>query len=72
MEMTGAFMQYYREDAVYLERTAAWVERVGLDHIKEVLSDKATRDALNARIDEALSVTKEPWKEVIESEKIRK
>ena len=72
MEMIGAFMQYYREDAVYLERTSVWVERVGLDHIKEVLSDKATRDALNARIDEALSVTKEPWKEVIDSEKIRK
>ncbi|WP_046178225.1 nitrite reductase large subunit NirB [Domibacillus tundrae] len=72
MEMIGAFMQYYREDAVYLERTSVWVERVGLDHIKEVLADKATRDALNARIDEALSVTKEPWKEVIDSEKTRK
>ncbi|WP_018394499.1 nitrite reductase large subunit NirB [Bacillus sp. 37MA] len=72
MEMIGAFLQYYREDAAYLERTSVWVERVGLDHIKEVIADKATRDALNARIAEALSVTKEPWKEVIESEKIRK
>lgn len=72
MEMTGAFMQYYRENATYLERTSAWIERVGLEHVKEVLSDKATRDALNARIDEALSVAQEPWKEVIENEKTRK
>ncbi|OLN23928.1 nitrite reductase large subunit [Domibacillus antri] len=72
LEMIGAFMQYYREDAVYLERTSVWVERVGLDHIKEVLADKAARDAFNTRIDEALSVTKEPWKEIIENKKIRK
>ncbi|OXS79419.1 nitrite reductase large subunit NirB [Domibacillus enclensis] len=72
MEMIGAFMQYYREDAAYLERTSVWVERVGLDHIKEVLADQATRDAFNARIDEALSVTKDPWKEIIESKKTKK
>ena len=32
-----AIMQFYREDAYYLERTAHWIERVGLEYIKDVL-----------------------------------
>lgn len=32
-----AFLQYYREQAKYLERTAAWIERVGIDTVKEAL-----------------------------------
>ncbi|MFD1625339.1 nitrite reductase large subunit NirB [Azospirillum griseum] len=50
LEYTGAFMQLYREEARYLERTAPWVERVGLDHIKRALVDDAEgRAALHAR-----------------------
>ena len=30
-----AFMQLYREEARYLERTAPWIERVGLDYVQE-------------------------------------
>ncbi|MGB1109649.1 MAG: nitrite reductase large subunit, partial [Gammaproteobacteria bacterium] len=41
LEYTAAFMQMYREDARYLERTAPWVERVGLSKIKEALVDDA-------------------------------
>ena len=33
-EYTKGFMQFYREDAYYLERTAHWIERVGLQYIK--------------------------------------
>jgi nitrite reductase (NADH) large subunit len=39
-EMVKAYMQFYREDAYYLERTAHWIERVGLEYVKEVLFDK--------------------------------
>ncbi|WP_374943788.1 nitrite reductase large subunit NirB [Sphingomonas sp.] len=39
MEMCAAFIQLYREEARYLERTAPWIERVGLDHIKARLFD---------------------------------
>lgn len=72
LEMTGAFLQYYRETAHYLERTSKWIDRIGLDHIKEVLADKETRMALNERIEEALSTLKDPWKEAIENEGLKK
>jgi nitrite reductase (NADH) large subunit len=67
VEMTGAFLQYYRETATYLERTSAWVERLGVDKIREVLSDELTVKALNDRIDESLSIVQDPWKEAINS-----
>lgn len=72
LEITGAYLQYYRETAHYLERTSKWVERVGLDHIREVLDDEKTRKELNQRLDDALSVLKEPWKEAIENDNIQK
>ncbi|MFD2670343.1 nitrite reductase large subunit NirB [Marinicrinis sediminis] len=67
MEWCGAFLQYYREQARYGERTAHWIERVGLDAIREVLSDQATRTVLVERIEHTLSHTVDPWKEMIES-----
>ncbi|MBT2655788.1 NAD(P)/FAD-dependent oxidoreductase [Bacillus sp. ISL-18] len=67
VEMIGAYLQYYRETANYLERTSAWVDRLGLDHIREVLSDAETVKMLNFRIDEALSIVQDPWKEAIEN-----
>lgn len=39
METCLAFVQLYREDAHYLERTAPWLERKGLDWIKAQLFD---------------------------------
>jgi nitrite reductase (NADH) large subunit len=37
MDVCAAFIQLYREQAHYLERTAPWIERVGLDHVKQGL-----------------------------------
>ena len=39
MDVCAAFTQLYRENAWYLERTAPWLERVGLDWIKAALFD---------------------------------
>lgn len=39
IEHSAAFVQLYREDAWYLERTAPWLERKGLDWIKSQLYD---------------------------------
>jgi nitrite reductase (NADH) large subunit len=39
MDVCAAFTQLYREQAWYLERTAPWIERVGLDHVKAGLFD---------------------------------
>ncbi|WP_445488578.1 nitrite reductase large subunit NirB [Niallia sp. 03133] len=72
MEVTGAYLQYYRETANYLERTSAWIDRVGLAHVQSVLDDKEKRKELNARMEETLSVYKDPWKEIIESKKTTK
>jgi nitrite reductase (NADH) large subunit len=71
IELTGAYLQYYRETAEYLERTSKWLERVGLDHVKEVLTNEETRKALNERMDQTLERYIEPWKEVIDHKEIR-
>lgn len=71
IEITGAYIQHYRETANYLERTSVWVERVGFDTIKDIIGDKQKRMELNQRLDEALSVLQEPWKEIIESNAIQ-
>lgn len=72
MEITGAYLQYYRETANYLERTSAWIERVGLTHVQSVLEDKETCKKLNDRMNEALSVYKDPWKEIVNNDKTKK
>ena len=50
LEYCAAFLQLYREEAHYLERTAPWVERVGLTYIKRrVVEDATGRKELEAR-----------------------
>ena len=41
LEYCAAFMQIYREEAHYLERTAPWVERVGLTYVKQRVVEDA-------------------------------
>ncbi|RXY98354.1 nitrite reductase large subunit NirB [Fictibacillus sp. S7] len=69
--MAAAFIQYYRETAHYLERTSKWIERMGLEHVREVLFDEDSRSQLVGRIEEALSYTKEPWKEIIKNKETK-
>jgi len=62
MEYTGAFTQLYREEARYLDRTVHYIERVGLEHIKQrVVQDAANRKALYERLIYALQGAKNPW-----------
>ena len=65
MEYAAAFIQMYREEARYLERTAHWVERVGLDGIRaRVMNDAAERRALQRRFEESQSYSQDdPWAE---------
>jgi nitrite reductase (NADH) large subunit len=64
MEYTAAFAQLYREEAHYLERTAPWVERVGLGHIKaKVVEDAENRKALAERFRiSQIAAQIDPWK----------
>jgi nitrite reductase (NADH) large subunit len=64
LEYSGAFVQLYREEARYLDRTVHFVARVGLDYVKKrVLEDAEGRKALYARLQFALQGEKDPWEE---------
>ena len=50
LDYCAAFTQLYREEARYLERTAPWIERVGIAYVKQrIVEDDAGREALRAR-----------------------
>ena len=62
MAVSGAFLQLYRKEGWYLERTVHYLERVGLEHVKaKVIDDVANRDALWAELQTALAIEEDPW-----------
>ncbi len=65
LEHVGAFLQLYREEARYLERTAPWVARVGIEYVRRrIVEDANARRALHRRFLFAQSfVQKDPWAE---------
>lgn len=65
LEYCAAFLQLYREDARYLERTAPWVERRGIAWVQQrVVADAANRRALQQRFLYAQTFAQQdPWAE---------
>ena len=64
LEYCAAFMQVYREEARYLERTAPWVERVGIAYVRDRLSDAGGRRLLRDRFHESQKhAQNDPWAE---------
>ncbi|WP_122977738.1 nitrite reductase large subunit NirB [Actinoplanes teichomyceticus] len=63
--LTGRFLQYYRENANWLERTYAFVPRIGIDRIRQIVVDDADgiAAALDAAVEEAVQAYQDPWKE---------
>ena len=62
LEYSGAFLQLYREEGWYLERTCHYVSRVGMEHVREkILNDAATRQALWERLKFSLDGEPDPW-----------
>jgi len=62
LEYSGAFLQLYREEGWYLERTVHYIARVGLDHVKKkVLDDHEGRKSLWARLQFSLDGEPDPW-----------
>ncbi len=62
LEYSGAFLQLYREEGWYLERTLHYVNRVGLDTVKaRIIDDAEGRKALWARLQFALDGEPDPW-----------
>ncbi|MGG7652478.1 nitrite reductase large subunit NirB [Kocuria rosea] len=63
--LAGRFMQYYRENANWLERTYSFVPRMGLEHIRAVIVDDA--EGIGERLDAAMQASideySDPWVE---------
>jgi len=61
--ITKAYLQHYRETGKHNERTAPWLERIGLEKVKAVVvNDLKQRKALIERMDLYLStLTTDPW-----------
>jgi nitrite reductase (NADH) large subunit len=62
LEYSGSFLQLYREEAWYLERTCHYVARVGLDYVKKIIvEDDARRAELYERLLYSLQGYADPW-----------
>ncbi|MFC7289918.1 nitrite reductase large subunit NirB [Herminiimonas glaciei] len=64
LEYAGAFLQLYREEGWYLERTVHYLARVGLEYAKQkVVEDAENRKALYERLLFSLDGEPDPWHE---------
>jgi nitrite reductase (NADH) large subunit len=63
--LMGRFMQYYRENARYAERTYDFVERIGIDKVRRIVVDDEEGIAarLDADMQAAVDSYVDPWKE---------
>ncbi len=68
MEYAGAFLQLYREEGWYLERTVHYVSRVGLEYVKKaILEDHERRKSLYERLLFSLDGEPDPWQQSAEA-----
>ncbi|MDO3637618.1 nitrite reductase large subunit NirB [Mycolicibacterium arseniciresistens] len=63
--LTGRFLQYYRENANWLERTYAFVPRVGIEHLRAVVVDDGEGIAagLDERMQKSVDAYRDPWRD---------
>jgi nitrite reductase (NADH) large subunit len=65
LKYMGRFIQYYRENAKYMERTYDFVERIGIAKLKQLLVDdiEGICERLDAEIQTAVDAYVDPWLE---------
>lgn len=65
IDMAGIFIQYYRENARWGERTSHFIDRVGIEHVRAMILDgqEEIKDRLRRRMDLLVSKYKDPWHE---------
>ena len=63
--LTGRFMQYYRENAKWLERTYAFVPRIGLEKIRAIVVDdsEGIAERLDAGMAQSIAAYRDPWRD---------
>ena len=63
LRVATTFLQYYRENADYKERTYDFIPRVGLEKVREIVLGEASGAELRERLRIAKAATKDPWLE---------
>ncbi len=65
MTLTGRFLQYYRENANWLERTYAFVPRLGIERLRDLIVEdcEGLGAGLDERMEAAVAAYRDPWKE---------
>jgi nitrite reductase (NADH) large subunit len=65
LKISGRFMQWYREEAKYKERTYTFLDRVGIERVRAVVLDDSDgrAAALDAAMEASCAATYDPWKE---------
>jgi nitrite reductase (NADH) large subunit len=68
LKYMGRFMQYYRENGKYLERSYGFVERLGIERLRDVLVEdtEGICSRLDAEIEAAVAAYKDPWLEAVQ------
>jgi len=74
MEYSTSYFQLYREEAHYAERTSHWIERIGLDYVRnKIVDDPAGRQALAQRFRNAQKFHQiDPWAQIAGKEEERR
>lgn len=68
MAVSGGFLQLYRKEGWYLERTVHYMQRVGMEHIKtRIVDDVENRNALWAELQAALAIEEDPWHKPVQA-----
>jgi nitrite reductase (NADH) large subunit len=66
LKLVSRFVQYYRENAKYLERSYGFVERVGISKIRAVVVDDS--EGIASRLEQEVAASKaayqDPWKQM--------
>lgn len=68
LEIIAAFLQLYRREANYNERTSVWCEQVGMDYIRRaVVENMDNRKKLASDMHLALANRVDPWRDRVQS-----
>jgi len=63
LRVATTFLQYYRENAEYKERTYDFIPRIGLETVREIVLGEQTGAALRERLRIAKAAVRDPWLE---------
>ncbi len=63
LRVATTFLQFYRENADYKERTYDFIPRIGLEQVREIVLGEDSGAALRERLRIAKAATRDPWLE---------